>query len=630
MALDGTKSAYQERTAPAASDPVSDDERRGLNIIAQNDPRGDGAIGGVSDPNDGDVAAAAPIVAPAGATARTRRLCEDAGTRRGISASARRGGVRACGRARARDAVPAVRAPPAPRRASSRAPGRACCAAYARDRRRHAARARAPRRPAVAGPPGARCTRRRRPSDVVTRAQRALFAGFGAVWLGHARRAGAGAARSSAHRIGALVSASVEAAQLFSPRRMASVLDVSTNTAGAFVGALGVALAVAAARAGRPRPLAPAPLALVAVPYAAACALEVFSAFGRPDRVPGGYGGPATRLAAALAHLRAHPETGAAAFTDPLLFAPAGALAVLLWAERGGRPWRGAAASALGLGGLWAAVELVRGAAGADLAPWAVAVRALASLLGASRGGAAGRAPRRGRGAGVARARARGSRAAAPRRAAPCCSSWSWRPVRAGRLARRGRGQARAGGALVPLAPRRRALHAAQRGRRGRGVPALRAGGRVARRARRGGRGCAALWPGLRARRSRRGGAAFVAARTVDVTDALVQGAGVFLGWAVVRQAAALRAAARRAARPAHGGPPRRRPAAPRWRRAAPARRPAAPGRAGALRAPSGRSPGASSGCGSRHGVGVVERHHGARAVDVVQAVELPPTCARK
>jgi hypothetical protein len=60
MALDGSKSDYQERTAPAASDPVSDDERRGLNILGQSDPRGDGSIGGVSDPNDGDVAAAAP------------------------------------------------------------------------------------------------------------------------------------------------------------------------------------------------------------------------------------------------------------------------------------------------------------------------------------------------------------------------------------------------------------------------------------------------------------------------------------------------------------------------------------------------------------------------------------------
>ena len=88
MALDGTKSEWQERTAPAASDPVSDDERRGLNVLAQNDPRGDGSIGGVSDPNEGDVTAAAPIVAPPGGHRVNPPLVEDAGTGDGgISAS---------------------------------------------------------------------------------------------------------------------------------------------------------------------------------------------------------------------------------------------------------------------------------------------------------------------------------------------------------------------------------------------------------------------------------------------------------------------------------------------------------------------------------------------------------------
>lgn len=79
MALDGTKSEWQERTAPAASDPVSDDERRGLNILGQNDPRGDGSIGGVSDPNAGDVAAAAPIVAPPDAQRLNPPEVDDAG-----------------------------------------------------------------------------------------------------------------------------------------------------------------------------------------------------------------------------------------------------------------------------------------------------------------------------------------------------------------------------------------------------------------------------------------------------------------------------------------------------------------------------------------------------------------------
>ncbi len=55
MAREGGKSQWVGSTDPAAGDPVSDDERRGLNVLGQNDPRGDGAIEGVSDPNAGDV-----------------------------------------------------------------------------------------------------------------------------------------------------------------------------------------------------------------------------------------------------------------------------------------------------------------------------------------------------------------------------------------------------------------------------------------------------------------------------------------------------------------------------------------------------------------------------------------------
>ena len=80
LALDGTKSAWPERTAPAATDPVSDDERRGLNVLGQSDPRGDGAIGGVSDPNPGDVHASEPITARAGEHRVSPPLVEDAGT----------------------------------------------------------------------------------------------------------------------------------------------------------------------------------------------------------------------------------------------------------------------------------------------------------------------------------------------------------------------------------------------------------------------------------------------------------------------------------------------------------------------------------------------------------------------
>ena len=48
-ALTSEKSEWVGRNDPAAGDPVSEDERRGLNQRGQRDPRGNDAIGGASD-----------------------------------------------------------------------------------------------------------------------------------------------------------------------------------------------------------------------------------------------------------------------------------------------------------------------------------------------------------------------------------------------------------------------------------------------------------------------------------------------------------------------------------------------------------------------------------------------------
>jgi hypothetical protein len=49
-ALEGGKSESQERNAPAAGDPATRAELDGLSLLGGSDPRGDGAIAGVSDP----------------------------------------------------------------------------------------------------------------------------------------------------------------------------------------------------------------------------------------------------------------------------------------------------------------------------------------------------------------------------------------------------------------------------------------------------------------------------------------------------------------------------------------------------------------------------------------------------
>lgn len=396
-----------------------------------------------------------------------------------------------------------------------------------------------------------------RPSDAVDAARNVvLFAGFGAVWVATAAPGRLRRALLRVTLLGALLSATVEVAQLFSPVRWASVLDLATNTGGAFVGALAVALGVAVARA-RPRvALAPPPLALLAVPYAAACAFEAFSPFGRPDQVPAAWGGPGPRWAAAVAYLRAHPHT-LGTWTDPLLFAPAGALALLLWAERGGRAWPGVTAVTAGLGLTWLGAEVARGVAGGDMAPWAVALRTLATLAGAV---VAARAlARPGDDAGidagtdavgrVARVRAWLARYGLAAFAAVLLV-WSWRPFGpVGSLAEVGSKLGR--DALVPLRALAAdySLHSVADVAVSFQLYVPVGAWLAARSARSGGRArLRALWPGLVLALVAEAGQLFVAARTVDVTDVLVQAAGVFLGWAVVRQAMVLRAA------PATGG----------------------------------------------------------------------------
>jgi hypothetical protein len=85
MAIEGGKSQWQERNAPAASDPVSQAELDGLSLLGGSDPRGDGALGGVSDPvRDGSAGPrerAGEEVKLSGAGGRKNPpLMEDAGT----------------------------------------------------------------------------------------------------------------------------------------------------------------------------------------------------------------------------------------------------------------------------------------------------------------------------------------------------------------------------------------------------------------------------------------------------------------------------------------------------------------------------------------------------------------------
>jgi hypothetical protein len=82
-ALSAEKSGWNESDAPAAGDPVSDEEKRGLSILGGSSIR-DGAIGGVSDPvrdgTGGPPERPGEGVGPGGAQRLNPPLTEDSGS----------------------------------------------------------------------------------------------------------------------------------------------------------------------------------------------------------------------------------------------------------------------------------------------------------------------------------------------------------------------------------------------------------------------------------------------------------------------------------------------------------------------------------------------------------------------
>lgn len=412
----------------------------------------------------------------------------------------------------------------------------------------------------------------------------ALLAGVGVVWLATARATLAGGrlrrAVTAAGAVGLLLGLGAETAQLFSPVRTASILDVITNGLGAFLGAAGLANVIAygarevrrlgarrarGGAAGQPLASQPSawqpsawqawlgapPLFFVAAPYAAAAWLEAFSPLGRPDRVPGAWGGPARRWAAALEYAGAHANTWPA-WSDALLFAPAGALLTLWAMERGVRRAEAALLVAAGLAASWALAEVLRGGSGGDMLGWAVVVHAAASAAGA--GAAAWWAGRAARGPRAVPARAANAALAAY---AALLVVWSWRPfipVGSWREAAAKLTPA----AFTPMA--QLAADMAPHSVADVGVGALLyapLGAWLAYRAAdRGGAGAGglrALWPGLAVGLLAEGGQIVLAGRSFDVTDVLVQWAGLLVGATVWRAAAARVRTHAPAQSPTHG-----------------------------------------------------------------------------
>jgi glycopeptide antibiotics resistance protein len=163
----------------------------------------------------------------------------------------------------------------------------------------------------------------------------ALFAGLGAVWVATSLRGALATDVRQATLTGFALSALVEGLQVFSAVRTASVLDLATNTFGAFAGAWFLGFVLAAVRRTKgTRSYLGIPSFLPAGAYGLAVLTEAATPLFRNNQMPWVPGGPLAWMREALAY--ATPLSwGQVPLADVLLVAPAGFLVVMALAENG-------------------------------------------------------------------------------------------------------------------------------------------------------------------------------------------------------------------------------------------------------------------------------------------------------
>ena len=173
------------------------------------------------------------------------------------------------------------------------------------------------------------------PRDIVDAVRNvALFAGWGLVWLVTAPPGHTVAHIRRAVATGLAISLSVETLQLFFTTRSPSVMDVFTNTTGALLGALLVIRLVAwMARGKGAKSFVGIPALVFAVAYGLAAWSEAFLPLMRQQRFPN-YGTPIDRLQTALSQF-SWTSLGTLPAEEFLLFAPAGFFGVAMLVERG-------------------------------------------------------------------------------------------------------------------------------------------------------------------------------------------------------------------------------------------------------------------------------------------------------
>jgi glycopeptide antibiotics resistance protein len=221
------------------------------------------------------------------------------------------------------------------------------------------------------------------PRDLVDAVRNlALFAGWGALWVVTARQHQLKILLQRVALSGFLLSLAVETAQLFSPIRQTSILDLFNNTVGAVAGALMVVMMVEVAGRLRDRK---SYFGIPAISLSAAylcAALFQAAVLTRPQPALGVHGGPIARLREMMARLEWGTITDLS-LLDAFLFVPVGVLVVITLAESGWTHMRAARLATAGGITLSLVAELIRAPLGLELGLGAVVMHSLGAAIGA-------------------------------------------------------------------------------------------------------------------------------------------------------------------------------------------------------------------------------------------------------
>jgi VanZ family protein len=250
-----------------------------------------------------------------------------------------------------------------------------------------------------------------------------LFAGLGVVWIATSRLRRPGATLLRITVIAFVMSGCIEALQLFSPVRNASLIDVTTDTIGGLAGGVITLAAFALMEdTARERSYLGVPSALFAVTYGVATLMEAFMPLFRQDLLPQLGGSVGERIGRAIAAIR--PESIAEIpLIDVLIFFPAGVFGVIALMESGVSAAVAAIITVCIAAIIYPVVEVVHGVAAEPIVLGAALTHVVAAAVGAmAAAGATGLFTTRY----SMRARARivaGAYAVA-------IAVWSWRPFR--------------------------------------------------------------------------------------------------------------------------------------------------------------------------------------------------------